>query len=38
MGRPEKVADLVAFPASEHASFITGSIVVVDGGLRQAAT
>lgn len=31
-GRPEEVADVVAFPCSSHASFITGEIVDVNGG------
>ena len=32
LGKPEEVGDLVAFLASERASFITGTTVVVDGG------
>jgi 3-oxoacyl-[acyl-carrier protein] reductase/bacilysin biosynthesis oxidoreductase BacG len=36
MGRPEEVADVVAFLVSERASDITGSLVLVDGGLQRA--
>jgi 3-oxoacyl-[acyl-carrier protein] reductase len=36
MGRPEEVADVVAFLASERARYITGSVVLVDGGLHRA--
>ena len=32
-GKPEEVAELVAFLASEKADFITGSIINIDGGL-----
>lgn len=36
MGRPEEVADAVAFLASERASYITGGVVILDGGLHRA--
>lgn len=33
LGSPKDVASIVAFLASEHASYITGQVLVVDGGM-----
>ena len=33
LGTPADIAAMVAFLASEHAAYITGQVLVVDGGL-----
>ena len=35
LGRPEEVANLVVFLASECSSYMTGSCITVDGGVRR---
>ncbi|MDE2397260.1 MAG: SDR family oxidoreductase [Burkholderiales bacterium] len=36
LGRPEEVADAVLFFAGEHASYVTGQVLSVSGGLTMA--
>jgi NAD(P)-dependent dehydrogenase (short-subunit alcohol dehydrogenase family) len=33
LGTPEEIAKAVAYLASDAASFVTGSVLVIDGGL-----
>jgi 3-oxoacyl-[acyl-carrier protein] reductase len=33
LGSPKDIASMVAFLASEHASYITGQVLVIDGGM-----
>ena len=35
-GRPAEIADIVAFLASDHAAYITGAAIPVDGGFMAA--
>ena len=35
LGKPEEVADLVAFLASDRAGYLTGTSVILDGGAQQ---
>ena len=36
VGRPEEIADLVVFLASERASYLTGTSVTADGGMTKS--
>jgi NAD(P)-dependent dehydrogenase (short-subunit alcohol dehydrogenase family) len=36
LGTPDEIADAVAYLASDRAAFVTGSVLVIDGGLTAA--
>jgi 3-oxoacyl-[acyl-carrier protein] reductase len=36
LGKPEELAELIGFLASDHASYITGANIPVDGGMRHS--
>ena len=36
LGQPEEIADIVAFLSSPRAAFITGTVIVADGGQLRA--
>ena len=38
LGRPEEVASVAVFLASDEAEYVTGSTYYVDGGLTQQVT
>jgi 3-oxoacyl-[acyl-carrier protein] reductase len=38
LGEPGEIADVIAFLASERASFVTGTFLAVDGGVVQSPT
>jgi 3-oxoacyl-[acyl-carrier protein] reductase len=36
LGRPEEIAAVVAFLASEQAGYLTGTVIQVDGGVTES--
>jgi 3-oxoacyl-[acyl-carrier protein] reductase len=37
-GRPRELGDVVAFLCSEQASYVSGSVISIDGGLTRSLT
>jgi 3-oxoacyl-[acyl-carrier protein] reductase len=37
MGNPDELADLIVYLASDRSSYITGSVIQVDGGFVKGA-
>ena len=35
LGKPEEIADVIVWLASERAAYITGQTIVVDGGIYR---
>ena len=38
LGEPGEIADVIVFLASERASFVTGTLLPVDGGVVRSPT
>ena len=38
LGQPHEIANVICFLASDDASFMTGSVVLADGGVTSKAT
>ena len=36
LGRPEEIAEAVLYLASDAAAFVTGTVLIIDGGLTAA--